>query len=287
MRLLTDVEIKTKIDALTPPLVTEMFTTEWQSKDSPIQPCSVDLRIGLIQIPSETGLQPVQAFSATGDEHVLMTGATAVLTTIENLNMPANVAGVGFPPSHVSVKGLLMTNPGHVDPGYRGPMHFTVINMGRRPYTLRIGDPICTLLFFELDSNVKADWQHRSASSGATALPTARSAGLREEEVNRLAKDFVDVEIRAKKIANEAVKKAQWTAGVLAALVSILFTLISQFVPYYLGGIEESRKNYAVTSKQIEYLEKRVADLEKKELATPMSNPQILPGQDGGRLPHH
>jgi deoxycytidine triphosphate deaminase len=157
MRLLNDAEIKDNICNHNPPLVTGVDTLEWQSKKSAIQPCSVDLHIGRIQIPSQKLEEPPQAISGPLDEHILITGAIAVLTTSEILNLPARIAGIGFPPSHVSIKGLLVTNPGHVDPGYEGPMHFTVINMGRQPYVLRVSDPICTLLLFELDSPVAAD----------------------------------------------------------------------------------------------------------------------------------
>lgn len=276
MRLLTDAEIKMKIDNDSPSLVTEISTKDWQSRNSPIQACSIDLHIGRIQIPSETGQEGVVEFSSSGNDHSLETGQTAVLTTTELLNMPGNVAGFGFPPSKVSIKGLLMTNPGHVDPGYQGPMHFTVINMGRRPYSLRIGDPICTLLFFELDSSVQTDWGQRRGIAPNTVLH--QSKGLDENDVNRLAKDFVDVEKRAKAIANEIVTRAGWRASILAALVSIGIALVSQFVPYYLGGIEESKRNYAVTSKDIEYLKQRVAELEKKDSA--MTAPIIVKSKE-------
>jgi deoxycytidine triphosphate deaminase len=278
MKLLTDAELKQRIDNLTPPLIEGLSTMDWQSKDSPIQPCSVDLHIGRIQIPSETGREPVQVLSASGDYHSLATGQTAVLTTIETLNMPPNIAGFGFPPSSVSIKGLLMTNPGHVDPGYKGPMHFTVINMARVPYPLQIGSRICTAVFLELDSAVQADYRKRRPLPAGAPGPAVPQPGLREEEVNRLAKDFVDVEKRAKEIAKDAVKRAQWTATVFAALVSVGIAAISQFVPYYLGGIEECKRNYAVISKDIEFLKEKVGVLEKQASSAPTPTPQVSNG---------
>jgi hypothetical protein len=190
--------------------------------------------------------------------------------------MPSNIAGIGFPPSSVSIKGLLMTNPGHVDPGYTGPMHFTVINMGRVSYPLHIGARICTVVFFELDSAVQADYRKRSPLPVGAPSPTVPPAGLREEEVNRLAKDFVDVEKRAKEIAKDAVKKAQWTATVFAALISVAIATVSQFVPYYLGGIEECKRNYVVISKDIEFLKEKVDVLEKQATLAPAPTPQAL-----------
>jgi len=286
MKLLTDAEIKQRIDNLTLPLITKlsattrMSTVDWQSKDSQIQSCSVDLHIGRIQIPSETERERIQEFSNIGDEHWLEIGQTAVLTTIEALHMPSNVAGIGFPPSKVSIQGLLMTNPGHVDPGYEGPLHFTVINMGRHAYRLRIDEPICTLLFFELDSEVHADYLLRHGLSRGTPSPNDRPTGLREGEVNRLTKDFVDVEKRAKRISKDTVIKAGFAGGVLAVLVSAVTAAASQFVPYYLGNTEELKRNLAVEAKEVEYLKERVTELEKKESTGPALTPQTLNRQD-------
>lgn len=67
--------------------------------------------------------------------------------------MPAKLAGIGFPPTSVSAKGVLMTNPGHVDPGFIGHLQFTLINMGKDRFTLAQADRIVTLLLFELDGN--------------------------------------------------------------------------------------------------------------------------------------
>jgi dCTP deaminase len=270
MKLLSDAEIKEKVSNHTPPLITGMYTSDWLSKNSPIQPCSVDLHIGRIQIPANKQKDPVLSISGSFDEYVLDTGAIVVITTTEKLNMPARIAGIGFPPSHVSIKGLLMTNPGHVDPGYEGPMQFTVINMGRQPYILRIGDPICTLLLFDLGSDVTADFRQRTQTHAG--IPT--STGLRDQDVNRLGKDFVDLEGRAKTIAKTAVKNAQWTAVLLAAVVSLGIAAMSQFLPYYLGGIEESKRNYAVMEERVEFLEKRLTNLEGKGTPTEAFNSQ-------------
>ena len=93
-------------------------------------------------------------------------GQTAVISTLETIDFPDNIAGIGFPPSHLSIRGLLITNPGHVDPGYKGKMTFTVINMAKDPIAL-IPEKmeIVTLLLFELDSNVKSGFTARREPS--------------------------------------------------------------------------------------------------------------------------
>lgn len=73
----------------------------------------------------------------------------------------------------------------------------------------------------------------------------------------------MNLEARATKIANDAVKRAQWSAGIIAAAFSILITVLSQVLPYYLGGIEELKRNYAVAEQQIENLKQEVSNLSK------------------------
>src|SRR5918994_4262978 len=119
------------------------------AREAQVQPCSVDLRIGGIFIPGAEDPAPGSAESPR-DGVVLSPVRTAVITTLEECNLPPDLGAIGFPPNTVSSKGILMTNPGHVDPGYKGPMSFTVINMGSEDYTLLKKDRIVTLLFFKL-----------------------------------------------------------------------------------------------------------------------------------------
>ena len=72
--------------------------------------------------------------------------------------MPRNWAAYGFPPSHLSAGGLLMTNPRHIDPGYVGKLRFTVINMSAQTVTLRQGDAIVTLIIHRLENVVECDF---------------------------------------------------------------------------------------------------------------------------------
>ena len=58
-------------------------------------------------------------------------------------------------------KGLLMTNPGHVDPGYSGRLHLTVINMSRSDMVLRCKDAILTVIFYKLGGECKAGYDER------------------------------------------------------------------------------------------------------------------------------
>jgi dCTP deaminase len=81
-----------------------------------------------------------------------------------------------------------MTNSGHVDPGYAGPMRFTVINMGSQDYILGQGDEIMAMLLIELSSSAHRDWLMRHGGNPA-GPPT-------QDDSDRLSADFLDIDRR-------------------------------------------------------------------------------------------
>ena len=192
--------------------------------NSPIQPASIDLTIGDIFLPEIPPGEPGSIQSPL-TFHSLPAGHTAIVQTKEELDLPRDLAAIGFPPSsEVSVRGLLMTNPGHVDPGYKGQMKFTVINMGRESFHLKSGAIIVTLLFFRLDQPPKKSYPERN--------PTIKG-GVAEEQLSRLAKDFLNFESRAEDIVKQAERKAIfWTAGVpiVAALIGVIGSFAAAYV---------------------------------------------------------
>ncbi len=217
-------------------------------KDSPIQSASIDLSIGGIWVPEVEPGNP-GAFDKPRDAHPLSTGHTAIVDTREKLSLPLNIAAIGFPPSHVSAKGILMTNPGHIDPGYTGHLTFTVINMGREPYTLRSGDVVVTILLFKLANPAKAGWSQRR--NGAEGL------GVTEDVLSALSADFVDVERRAEKVAEkEGRKTVVW--GVLAPVVVGLLALLGVF----LGTIASTNQRVSDLSEKLSVTQERLNRLE-------------------------
>ncbi len=220
--------------------------SDWYGKESPIQPSSVDLTVGNIYIPPRDPAVLGSTF-ATESNCVLNTGQTALVSTAEVLKLPNNIAAIGFPPSHVSIQGLLMTNPGHIDPGYEGPMHLTVINMGLKPFSLRRGDSIVTLLFYQLSGDARAGFQSRY---GPPPYPSQADQSL------KLSFDFVNVDNRAQRIAADAIKASEnqvkrWT--IWASIIVALIALCGGFI-----------NNYITTSSQIDEIKKDIAAIDKR-----------------------
>jgi dCTP deaminase len=198
--------------------------TEPYTARAPIQAASVDLTIGDIFVPGKTGEQ-LGSISRPRTQYNLKSGGTAVVTTREICDFPSDIGAIGFPPSRVSSQGLLMTNPGHVDPGYRGRMRFTVINMAHEPYPLRQGDRIVSLLLFQLANPARSGWTERNSTNGE--VPNTE---IKEELLNRLSADFLDVSRRAHKAAKDEERKTR-IMGLLVPLVGgILAVIVVWFV---------------------------------------------------------
>jgi len=236
-------------------------------KDAQIQPSSFDLTIGKIFVPQgQEDEGPIEPQSG----YILKPGRTVVVISHEEIKLSAEFAGFGFPPARISRQGLLMTNPGHIDPGFDGPLSFTVINMGSKNFTLSRGDVIATLLFFRLNAAVSRGFAPGSGSSSAEE--TAR------ETVDRLAHDFMDVDRRADEIASIVTRTAlekvdldikaaslgleKWKVWV-PLLVAIVVSLGSWFAGPSTDRVDkiDMRLQKVENAKSVEELSEKIKDI--------------------------
>src|SRR5438093_4661256 len=216
MRLLKDDELHAAL-VVGGQLINIPAPRDWDERDSPVQPASIDLHVGDIHLPQKQqneagGLRRPLA------QHPLSPGETVIVTTAEEMRLASNIAGFGFPPSHVSFQGILMTNPGHIDPGYAGRLRFAVINMGSHIFSLRRGDAIVTVLFVQLAGPARRDWLARH--DGAPA------PGLVQDDLDRLSADFLDIDTRARAIAKNAVTTAALRGPIVSSISSAIIASI-------------------------------------------------------------
>lgn len=244
-------------------------TAYWHRKESPIQASSIDLHIGNIYIPGKKGKEPGSECCPKAG-FTLCSGATAVAVTQEKLTLPKNIAGIGFPPSEkMSFKGILMTNPGHIDPGYVGHLHFTLINMAKEEFALNRGDMLVTLLLFRLSREITWDWLKRRNHK-----PEKPSI---QEYLDSLSPDFMDFRNKSVKIAKDEVEKAEvkirrW--GVIAPVVGTLAAaLIAGYLSFFSFPITRLEKEIATLrasigsielKNRIENVDSRLKEVEKR-----------------------
>jgi len=195
---------------------------DWDSQGSPVQPSSIDLHAGFIYIPGK-GKHKKGGVDNPVNEIVLRPGETVLVETSESLALGADLAAFGFPPTSISNKAVLMTSPGHVDPGYKGRLHFTLINMGRQDFLLRAGDRIVTLLVVRLSAGSRAPYDARVGS------PPAGNQHL-QDELESLAHDFLQVTERANRAASAAARRANLFLPIITALIGVLVTVVTAYL---------------------------------------------------------
>jgi deoxycytidine triphosphate deaminase len=193
--------------------------SDWYHKNSPVQPGSLDLSVGWIFSP-EKEIELESSYPENPvNNHVIEPGATVLVETEEVLDVPPNSIVIGFPIASISAQGLLMTNPGIVDPGYKGKLTFTIINMGKDSFPLKKGEAIFTTIWMQLDENVKKGYSDRYGE-------VIREAGLKKK-LRHLTKDFMNIDDRAKKHAKSTLMK---TIGLASLIALILPPILSSFM---------------------------------------------------------
>lgn len=263
MKILTDNEIVKCVDVKDPNCIIKGVKEQldWFSRSSPVQPTSIDLTIGSIFIPKLVRKKKKDA-PKSYENLILKQGHTAVILTKEILDFPSNIAGIGFPPSRLAIQGLLMTNPGHVDPGSKGPLHFAVINMGKEDISLRKGDRIFSLILIMLHENVHKNLKDRSGGNVDSLYSVS-------EQLEKLSYDFLNIEERATAIARKEVKregvKALILPPIIAAIIVALGSWFSLYTPFQ-QKINKIEKDLSVISQQIDNkdIQTKVGEIEKE-----------------------
>lgn len=275
MNLLSDTDLL-KLLANQPSKV--ISGVDLKSPSTQVHGCTVELRIGEIFQPgAEEG--KLGSAAKPRDGLTLAEGETAVVRTIESFKLSDSQTAFVFPVSKVSLQGLLMTNPGQVDPGYDGPLHVTVINMGREGYRLEKGNRFLRAVIFNLDNPVTTPYVPKA---GAVTPIT-------DELLQTLSPDFLSVSARGAAAAKKEIDSAMRTNALwqfaFPAVVAAIAACASAYITNWslsedfedrIAGIENRTKEVNAelrllklegdfpTEKRLNTLEGRLQSLESK-----------------------
>ncbi len=113
-----------------------------------LEACSYDLRIGTIfkngQIINENHPDANRQFD-------IQPGEIINLFTWEEIKLSSKIMATVFARNaESSFKGLLVLNPGHIDPGFQGLITIKAINLGKDPLSIQRGQKILTIIFEEM-----------------------------------------------------------------------------------------------------------------------------------------
>ena len=115
--------------------------------ESCLQACSYDLRIGTI---FREGQVINEKHSRADEQVVIEPGEVVSVLTQEILKLPNDITGTAFAINSQSREGLMVLNPGHVDPGFSGQLSVKAINLRKVALPISRGDKIFTVIFEKL-----------------------------------------------------------------------------------------------------------------------------------------
>lgn len=114
---------------------------------SHLQGASYDLRIGTI-------FQGGKIISFTDEKEAntivtLQPSEIVTMLTKESVELPLNIHATVFAINKNSSSGLLILNPGHIDPGFKGPITICAINLSKDQMVLAVDRKIFTIIFHD------------------------------------------------------------------------------------------------------------------------------------------
>ena len=214
------------------------------------QASSVDLTIKSIYTADKTiSNSNIDIGNAGLDLIDLEPGQTIVIQVAERFDLPSTIGGIIFPPNSMSKSGVIMTNPGHIDPLFSGYISVYLVNMGKSPVRLKKGSKVATLLLYYINGDVG-----ESNISGG---------GVSKEQVLTLSKDFANLDTRMPDLLNSVIRnKALLWGGVVISIVALFFTLVPLLS-------EQIFTNKAIDAFKLEHVEplKRINNQQQIEIA--------------------
>lgn len=119
-----------------------------------IRGSSYDLRIGTFFLKDSVERSNIISIEKEKDfDEIIKILPSDIITflTLETVTIPNHICGTVFPINKLSSTGLLILNPGHIDPGFSGPISICAINLSKDIIYLSLKDPIFTIIFDTLD----------------------------------------------------------------------------------------------------------------------------------------
>jgi deoxycytidine triphosphate deaminase len=120
--------------------------------DENFEPASYDLRIGTIykdgKIISNDHPQSSLYFSKIKPSEIV------TFHTLEKVKIPHDCCGTVFALNSYSSSGLLILNPGHIDPGFEGYISVCAINLSKKEFDVDLGHKIFTLIIEKLNESI-------------------------------------------------------------------------------------------------------------------------------------
>jgi dCTP deaminase len=135
-------------------------------EDYQIQPASIDLRLGKSFLKLDENTMEVMTLrdkisyvSFNTDEIIIPPNSFLLATTMEHIELPADLTAFVEGRSSIGRMGLFIQNAGWVDPGFKGQITLELYNANRLPIKLFSERRICQLVLAKLDRPAQNPYQ--------------------------------------------------------------------------------------------------------------------------------
>ena len=210
---------------------------------SRVESCSYDMCVGTIF----RGLSRINCDTQGNQNVELQPGEFVHIFTKEELTLPADISVTAYAINARSSKGLLVLNPGHVDPGFSGPLTVTAWNLNNRKETIQVGDKIITALFTRLETAAVPYVRNRNRSERESEFTNHvnadASTGIGEliaKNLNRRIATKEDIDALETKLSGAGWAKLNWIIAIASGVVAVASLAVSIIGLWYTAGPNSS-----------------------------------------------
>ncbi len=219
------------------------------SAESSIQPCSVYLHVGEIYLPEQRKNKRGSETNPIKGPYSLEPGEVILVRTDEKLSIPSNIGGICFAPAQYSLKGLLIVNIGHIDPGYHGKLHYTVVNLGKENFIIEKNSPISKLLLFQLSADTCPRGSEKFIKVKDVDIPE-----IVHNSLPRLSKSFMNINDKTEKRIQSKFSRYSILIPLLSAIVTAVIAFVIPLSFNRFSEISELQTKNGINEIRIENL---------------------------------
>lgn len=163
--ILSDHAIRERLD--------ELVDDAGRIDNDQIQPASLDIKLGmeLFDQHRAVNVEP-EDITGSGLFHDLVPNKPYLGHTVEYVTLPNDVAAMMTGRSSLARRNVVVhQTAGWVDPGFEGQLTFEILNFGHDVETVRVGERVAQLVFFELDrpsTGYQGKYQGQTGVRGAS-----------------------------------------------------------------------------------------------------------------------
>jgi dCTP deaminase len=211
---------------------------------TPPNPAAIDCNAVTLHMGREFYITPstdvrtpsthTKALLAEGQPFAIPAGQFAFLLSEETVQVPADAMAFISMKARIKFRGLVNVSGFHVDPGWRGPLVFSVFNAGPSTVHLQQGMPLFLIWYADLDGPS----ERKKSDPGPSTIPP--------DLINNITGELNSFSSLEKRISDETEKLSERIhsiekehAGIRVIAMAILGVLLSLIGYSFRGAIDE------------------------------------------------